>query len=96
MLEKKTPYTTQGSAETMFEVRCPLTLARKRRSVDVDDRVDVMTWGYYISVSNDGITFSEEDAMVVFDSTCLNCIVTGSTASCEANVSFLQYIYIAG
>ena len=40
-----------------------------------------------MSVSNDGITFSEEDVLVIYDSTCVNCSVDESAAStCVVNV----------
>ena len=75
-------YNRRNSDVTMFKSRCPLTRGQKRRSLDSVDRDDVVTWGYYITVSNNGLTFSEENAMVVFNSTCLTCVSTGLTVSC--------------
>jgi len=89
MLKLRTSYTTKAEMETMVEVRCPLSKGRKIRDVDDQTNIDVVARGYYISVSNDGTSFSEEDIMVVYDSTCLSCIVNGTTTSCEVKVCFM-------
>ena len=81
-------HTVVAEIESSVEVSCPLIYERKRRSDDIDS--DRIARGYKVSVSNDGVTYSEEDILVIYDSTCVNCTVVGSTAMCVAKVSIIN------
>jgi len=72
----------------MAEVRCPLSTGKTRRNVD-DNSVDYIARGYHVSVSNDGVTYSEEDILVIYDSTCVNCTVDGTVTTCLVKVCSL-------
>lgn len=74
----------EAELQTLVEVLCPLEKARKKRSLQEDDYI---AYGYAISVSNDGVKYSEEDILVIFDSECVNCTKNSSDIICRQNVS---------
>lgn len=73
----------------MSEVRCKLPQGRNRRSVDDDVSDTFIARGFRVSVSNDGITYSEDDVLVIVDSTCVSCTVDESTTTCVVQVCIL-------
>lgn len=82
--------TTAAVLESMSEVRCPLY--RQKREVNGNND-GYISRGYSISVSNDGVTFSEEDVLVIYDSTCVKCSVDESlTPTCVVQVCIVQCI----
>jgi len=78
-------HTAAAEVKSFAEVSCPLPTERTKRNVD-DSSVDYVARGYYVSVSNDGVTYSEEDLLVIYDSTCVNCTVDGSITTCVVTV----------
>ena len=84
--ESEKSHIVLAELETSVEVRCMLANDRKRRSADDDLTSDLIARGYKVSVSNDGVTYSDEDILVVYDSTCVNCTISGSQAICVAKV----------
>jgi len=79
--------TAIAEIETMSEITCLLPIVKTRRSVDKISANDYIARGYHVSVSNDGVTYSEEDVLVIYDSACVNCTVDGSTITCDVQVS---------
>ncbi|XP_071143815.1 uncharacterized protein [Mytilus edulis] len=51
---------------------CEIPESRRRRSADLSTIAN----GYFISISNDGLNFTEELAVISFDTRCYNCNVT--------------------
>ncbi|KAH3730683.1 hypothetical protein DPMN_056675 [Dreissena polymorpha] len=63
-------YQVAGVRQTYMEVSCPFEQSEERTvndEADIDDIVDK------ISFSNDGVNFSEEDTLIVYDSACDIC-----------------------
>lgn len=79
--------TTKAELQTFVEVSCPLPKTRKDLSTE-SDQSDHIAYGYTISVSNDGITYSEEDILVIFDSECVNCTKDDGNVVCRQNPSY--------
>ncbi|KAL4216668.1 hypothetical protein ACF0H5_024391 [Mactra antiquata] len=71
-----------GHYESMYEVYCPLSESRRRRSVTADTINERISYGYHTSISNDGNTFSDEDTVIIYDSMCVNCTKIGSNIIC--------------
>lgn len=84
-------HVTSAEVKSFAEVSCSLTTERTKRNVD-DVTVEYLARGYHVSVRNDGISYSEEDVLVIYDSTCVNCSVEGSITICilTVNTLFLQ------
>lgn len=76
----------EAELQTFVEVICPLEKTRKKRSTFFKED-DYIAFGYMISVSNDGVKFSEEDILVIFDSECVNCTKHNGNVICRQNVS---------
>ena len=70
---------------SVAEVRCQLTV--------VDNNDNYMARGYHVPVSNDGVTYSEEDVLVIHDSNCVPCVVDGSTVTCNVQVNRTLYTF---
>ncbi|XP_052239413.1 uncharacterized protein LOC127850426 isoform X2 [Dreissena polymorpha] len=82
----KEDYRVIGVPQTYMEVSCQLA-QRKKRSVDAD--IDgIVARVYNISLSNDGVNFSEEDTLVVYDSACVSCNKTDDTFTCKKRTDF--------
>jgi len=86
-IEHEEPTAVVAEVMSMSEIKCPLPLRRNRRSIS-DSSGDYIARGYYVSVSNDGVTYSEEDILIILDSTCVNCTVDGST-NCVVQVRII-------
>lgn len=83
--------TAEAEVESISEIRCPLPTQRARRSVEKSSNEDYIARGYYVSVSNDGVTYSEEDFLVIHDSTCVNCSVDETSGTiCIVHVCIFQ------
>ncbi|XP_041372158.1 von Willebrand factor D and EGF domain-containing protein-like [Gigantopelta aegis] len=67
--------------ESLFEVACPIPVHRSKRSAlgaTAEDRPRA----YYVSVSNNGVTYSQEKIVVIYDSTCQTCTLSGTSVKC--------------
>lgn len=62
----------RGIYRSIFLMFCEIPESRRRRSPDVSTIAN----GYLISISNDGLNFTEELAVVSFDARCYSCNVT--------------------
>ena len=77
------------------EVSCPLEHENKRtrrEALRSQDEGTYVAWGYSVSISNDAISFGDPDAMVVFDSTCVNCTKIDLDIVCKKDVRLLLII----
>lgn len=63
-------------------MKCPAPSSRHRRSTNPKQSA----LGYFVSVSNDGKNFTEEMAIVIYDSACFECNTT--TMTCEEVVCY--------
>ncbi|XP_052763290.1 deleted in malignant brain tumors 1 protein-like [Mya arenaria] len=87
----------RGDTETLSEAICPLVNARRRRDVNSDHFVQ----GYTISLSNDGLHFSNDTADVyIYNSHC-QVYTYDNTNSTKSEISFTftlkdGYCYIKG
>ena len=70
----------------MSEVSCKLPTVRARRSIPESSSGNYVARGFHVSVSNDGVTYSEEDVLVIYDSTCVSCSVEKSITTCVIKV----------
>ncbi|XP_052217770.1 von Willebrand factor D and EGF domain-containing protein-like [Dreissena polymorpha] len=82
----KEDYRVIGVPQTYMEVSCQLA-QRKKRSVDAEID-DIMARVYNISLSNNGVNFSEKDTLLVYDSACVNCNKTEDTFTCKKLTGF--------
>jgi len=85
-IDIKEAITAVVEIESMMEVRCPLPLRQTRQIAGDRSTDEYIASGYYVSVSNDGVTYSDEDVLIVLDPTCVNCSVDGSTTTCVVQV----------
>lgn len=83
------PRKSKANLETFVEVSCSLKQSRKKHATtsDIDDYI---AEGYRVSVSNDGVTFSEEDILIIFDSLCVNCSKTDGKVTCIRKVCIIH------
>ena len=72
-------FTHPGIYSSLFLMMCKIPEERRKRSVE-GPRV---ASGYYISVSNDGVNFTEEVMVLAFDRRCYDCNVTALRCSKE-------------
>ncbi|CAC5414798.1 unnamed protein product [Mytilus coruscus] len=70
--ENEEAFTHRGIYKSLFLMFCEIPESRRRRSADVSTIAN----GYFISISNDGLNFTEELAVVSFDARCYSCNVT--------------------
>jgi len=74
--DTSTILTFDGTYVNDISCSCTLPSNRRRREADSDR---VIADGYYMSVSNDGTTFSDEITLINCDSACYECNVTAVT-----------------
>ncbi|XP_041349607.1 von Willebrand factor D and EGF domain-containing protein-like [Gigantopelta aegis] len=70
-----------ASFENLFELSCRIPVRRTKRSalgVSAEDKPSA----YHVSVSNNGVAYSEERIVVIYNSTCQTCTLSGTTVSC--------------
>ncbi|CAG2192527.1 unnamed protein product [Mytilus edulis] len=70
--ESEEAFTHRGIYKSLFLMFCEIPESRRRRSADLSTIAN----GYFISISNDGLNFTEELAVISFDTRCYNCNVT--------------------
>ncbi|XP_052218802.1 von Willebrand factor D and EGF domain-containing protein-like [Dreissena polymorpha] len=75
-------YQVTGVPQTFMEVSCPLEPSKKRSIDGGADINDIIARAYNISLSNDGLNFSEEDTFLVYDSACVTCSKTSGAIRC--------------
>lgn len=61
-----------GKFRSSFFMNCELPETRRKRSTDDQKNVE----GYDVSVSNNGLVFTEPLTIIVFDSLCFKCNLT--------------------
>jgi len=71
-----------------FACKCNIPSTRKRRSTESEKS---MAEGYRISVSNDGVTFSDEITYINYNSQCYDCDAINMT--CVELVSFESVLH---
>ncbi|XP_053403813.1 von Willebrand factor D and EGF domain-containing protein-like [Mercenaria mercenaria] len=76
------PFIRKAKLETFIEVSCPLSIPPLKRSIKEEPQ-GFIARGFRISVSNDGREYSENDAIVIFDSKCVNCSKVGGKIYCK-------------
>ncbi|XP_060598353.1 uncharacterized protein LOC132752093 [Ruditapes philippinarum] len=79
---------TSGYFESLFEVYCPLSNGRVKRSKNADLADDFVSRGFRVSVSNDGNGYSDEDSIVIFDSQCVDCSKVNGKIVCTTKTGF--------
>ncbi|XP_076070432.1 von Willebrand factor D and EGF domain-containing protein-like isoform X1 [Mytilus galloprovincialis] len=67
-------FTYPGTYVSDFFMYCELPPSRRKRSVDSNDYLN----GYNISVSNNGVDFTEELTTIIYDQECYDCNLTSS------------------
>ena len=77
-----TSYTREAAKLSFAEVVCPIV------SSYIGWKENYIARGYTISIANDGVHFGESDAIVIFDSACVNCTKIGDYISCLQDVSY--------
>jgi len=88
------PVFVTATLDSFLQVFCPLAKGRKTRSAE-DDIDNQIAYGFKVAVSNDGATFSKDDSIVIFDSTCVECAKLNGSIICLSKVSGLNYILLA-
>lgn len=79
-------YQVTAVPQTFMEVSCPIEKSKKR-SMDVEAEIDnIVARAYNISLSNDGVNFSEEDTLLVYDSACVICTKIAGAITCHKQV----------
>ncbi|XP_052819122.1 uncharacterized protein LOC128244982 isoform X2 [Mya arenaria] len=73
--------------ETFLEASCELPEVRVKRSTIFLPN-DVIATGYLVALSNDGVTFSEEDTLALFDSDCVECEKVKGDLFCRRKPGF--------
>ncbi|WAR04211.1 VWDE-like protein, partial [Mya arenaria] len=75
--------TVQGKLDSFLQVFCNFPQAARIRRSITDENVDnIVATGYTVAVSNNGVDFSENDTVVIFDSTCVSCIKLKGEVNC--------------
>ena len=72
---------TEAQIENMAEVRCSMTSGarRKKRSTTSSTRTNF----YLVSVTNNGVNFSDSVPVIAYDSSCNTCTTTDTYVFCE-------------
>ena len=75
---------TEAQIENMAEVRCSMTSGarRKKRSTTSSTRTNF----YLVSVTNNGVNFSDSVPVIAYDSSCNTCTTTDTYVFCELRV----------
>ncbi|VDI67679.1 Hypothetical predicted protein [Mytilus galloprovincialis] len=76
-----TSFTTAGILEDAGEVKCPLTTGSRRRKKRSTESSTVTF--QLVSVTNDGVTYSDTVATASYDSACYTCTTNGSNVVCQ-------------
>jgi len=85
-ITRYTAVEVEATLDSFLQIFCPLPKARQRRSETqpIDTHI---AYGYKIAVSNNGQHFSKEDTLVIFDTTCVDCLKYNGTIFCTAKVN---------
>lgn len=79
-------YTNTGTYSSSFLMYCKLPESRKKRSVEFK----VLATGYYISVSNNGVNYTDPLTILVYDSVCYECNATSMICVEQVSVTLLH------
>lgn len=82
-LELDESFLHPGIYKSSFMMYCELPPSRQKRSVNTNSPATV----YTVTISNNGMDFTEELTIMVFDSSCYSC--NTSSLSCEILVSLV-------
>jgi len=76
---------TLAELDSFVQAKCPLDVRRSKRDVD-NDNLEYVARGYHVSMSNDGVNYSEEETVLIFNETCVNCTVGELGPTCVVKV----------
>ncbi|XP_069119363.1 von Willebrand factor D and EGF domain-containing protein-like [Argopecten irradians] len=66
-------------------IGCSCSLPQSRRRKRSVNNNNAIASGFFLSVSNDGVRFSDDIVVIVYNSTCLSCNTTGITCSVKSS-----------
>ncbi|CAC5372516.1 unnamed protein product [Mytilus coruscus] len=81
LISTGTSFTTTGILEGVGEVKCPLTTGSRRRRKRSTE-TSTLTF-QLVSVTNDGVTYSDTVATASYDSSCYTCTTNGTNVVCQ-------------
>ncbi|XP_076077826.1 uncharacterized protein LOC143048184 isoform X4 [Mytilus galloprovincialis] len=74
-----TSSTTTGQMENIGEVKCPVSVNRRRKRSTTNETIQY----YLVSVTNDGVTYSDSVPLILYDTSCYTCTTTDSNVNCQ-------------
>jgi len=77
--------TSRAELDSFAQARCPLDVGRSKRDVG-NDNLDYVAKGYHVSMTNDGVTYSEEETVLIYNETCVNCSLGDLGPTCVVKV----------
>lgn len=80
-------FTYPGTYVSDFFMYCELPPSRRKRSVDSNDYLN----GYNISISNNGVDFTEELTTIIYDQQCYDCNLTSSISCVQLVTIYLHF-----
>ncbi|XP_041379864.1 von Willebrand factor D and EGF domain-containing protein-like, partial [Gigantopelta aegis] len=72
---------TTAHFQSLLEVACPIPVHRSKRSA-IGSKAEDKPRVFYVSVSNNGVAYSEERIVVIYNSTCQTCTLSGTSVNC--------------
>jgi len=76
---------TLAELDSFAQAKCSLNVGRSKRDVG-NDNLEYVARGYHVSMSNDGVNYSEEETVMIFNETCVNCTVGELGPTCVVKV----------
>lgn len=80
--------TTTGQMENIGEVKCPVSVNRRRKRSTTNETIQY----YLVSVTNDGVTYSDSVPLILYDTSCYTCTTTDSNVNCQLRVCSYTYL----
>ncbi|CAG2212092.1 unnamed protein product [Mytilus edulis] len=74
-----TSSTTTGQMENIGEVKCLVSVNRRRKRSTTNETIQY----YLVSVTNDGVTYSDSVPLILYDTSCYTCTTTDSNVNCQ-------------
>jgi hypothetical protein len=81
---------TDAQIENMGEVRCSMTSGARRKKRSTTS--STITNFYLVSVTNNGVNFSDSVPVIAYDSSCNTCTTTDTYVFCELRVRIVWLI----
>ena len=81
---------TDAQIENMGEVRCSMTSGARRKKRSTTS--STITNFYLVSVTNNGVNFSDSVPVIAYDSSCKTCTTTDTYVFCELRVRIVWLI----